>query len=233
MKRSSRLGRFLRSNGVYISLAVALLAIGGLGIGRVLNSPVKESTTKQPEHEMVEQTVTGQPDDRTSTTTTEKQTTTTTSTAKEEAPELYVLPLSNTVQKPFSAEAPLYSETMKHWRLHLGADFAGEKGQEVKALARGTITVTEKDPLWGDVVVIDHGMGVVSRYCGVKASVHKGDKVDVGAVIGTLSEVLCEAAQEPHLHLEMTVDGTPVDPVEAIALEVRYADTLEEHETTE
>ena len=228
MKRRSRLGRFLRSNGVYVSLAVALLAIGGLGIGRVLNSQEEPPATQQPEHEMVEQTVTGQPDDRTTTTTTVKQTVTTTGATEAEAPELYVLPLSNTVQKAFSAQAPVYSETMKRWSLHLGTDFAGEEGQEVKALARGTVTAVEQDPLWGDVIEIDHSMGVVSRYCGVKASVRKGDKVDVAAVLGTLTEVPCEAAQESHLHLEMTVDGTAVDPVEAIALEVRYADALEE-----
>ncbi len=223
-------GRFsgwLRGNGVYVSLAVALLAVGGLGVGRLLSTPAKEETPTPQIHEMVEQTVTGQPDERTTTTTTETKTTTTT-TASEEAPDLFVLPVSNTVQKPFSAEAPQYSETMKHWRLHLGVDFAGEAEQEVKALARGTVIEIEKDPLWGDVLVIDHSVGVLSRYCGVKATVKKGDEVEVAQVIGTLSEVPCEAAQAPHLHLEMTIDGTPVDPVEAIALEVRYADTLTE-----
>lgn len=224
----TRLGRFLRSNGVYVSIAVAMLAVGALGVTRVLNSPKKEPVTKQPAHEMVEQTVTGQPDDRTTSTTKSTTTTTKKTTDAEKAPELYVLPVSNTVQKPFSAEAPLYSETMKNWRLHLGVDFAGAGGQEVKALARGTIITVTEDPLWGGIIEIDHSVGVVSRYCGVKAAVKVGDKVDVAQVIGTLSEVPCESAQQPHLHLEMTVDGKPVNPVEAIALEVRYASSLEE-----
>ena len=231
----SRFGRFLRNNAVYVTLAIALVAVGALGVSRVLNMPAVDSDNKRAEHEMVEQKITDQPDERTTTTTTStaSASTTTQTTEEEEAPDLYVLPLSNTVQKAFSAQTPLYSETMKHWRVHLGADFAGEEGQEVKAVARGTVTAVEKDPLWGDVVEIDHSMGVVSRYCGVKASVKKGDKVDVAQGIGTLTEVPCESAQKAHLHLEMLVDDVPVNPVEAIALEVRYADTLEEEETDE
>ena len=124
----SRIGGFLRSNGVYITIAVALLAVGGLGVSRILDETEKQPSTKQPDHEMVEQIVTDAPDERTTTTTTQESTTTATTTVQE-APELYVLPLSNTVQKPFSMEAPLYSETMKSWRLHLGTDFAGEEGQ--------------------------------------------------------------------------------------------------------
>lgn len=223
----NRFGRFLRSNVVYISLAVALLAVGGLGVARIVGQ--EKPSPVLPENEMVEQVVTGQPDDRSDATTTAATTaTTTTATAEEETPDLYVLPLSNTVQKPFSSEAPLYSETMQYWRLHLGTDFAGESGQEVKAVARGTVKTVEKDPLWGDVIVIDHSMGVESRYCGVKASVKEGQKVEVTDVIGKLTDIPCESAQSAHLHLEMLVDGKPINPVEAIGLEVRHADSLEE-----
>lgn len=229
----SRIGEILRSNGVYVTIAVALLAVGGLGVSRILSETEKQPIAKQPEHEMVEQIVTDAPDERTTTATTQEKTTTATTAEEEEAPDLYVLPLSNTVQKPFSIEAPLYSETMKSWRLHLGTDFAGEQEQEVKALARGTVSKVEEDALWGNVIEIDHGVGVVSRYCGVKPSVKEGDEVRAGNGIGTLSEIPCEALQAPHLHLEMRIDGTPVDPVEAIALEVRYADTLTEEETVE
>lgn len=225
----SRFGRFLRGNVAYVSLAIALLAVGAIGVVRIIGQ--EKPPTSLPDEEMVEQNVIGEPDDRTTTPTTDttaQKTTTTTTAPEEETPDLYVLPLSNTVQKPFSADAPLYSETMTNWRLHLGTDFAGEIGQEVKALARGTVKAVEQDPLWGNVIVIDHSMGVESRYCGVKALVKEGQQVDVTDVIGTLSEIPCEAVQEPHLHLEMTVDGAPVDPVEAIGLEVRYADSLDE-----
>lgn len=222
---------FLRNNLVYVAMSVALLALGVLGVGRILNATTKNSEKQPLTDEMVEQTVTGEPDTRSTTTTTQKATATTSTKAtktEEEVPELYVFPLSNMVQKAFSATEPVYCETMNSWRLHLGVDFAGKKGQKVKALARGTVSKVENDPLWGDVIEIDHGVGVVSRYCGAKASVREGDQVGVGEAIGTLSEIPCEMAQNMHLHLEMTIDGTPVNPVEVIGKEVRYGDTLEE-----
>ena len=133
---TSRLTNFLRRNGVYLALVVSLLAVGAVVIAGFTRQLTKEDTKKpQNAQQQVEQIVTGQKDTRTTTTTTTMTTTTVTTTAtEEEAPYLYLLPLTNTVQKPYSAEAPIYCETMKDWRLHLGADFAGEEGQTVKAV---------------------------------------------------------------------------------------------------
>ncbi len=216
----SRFYRFFRGNGVFVALAVSLLAVGGVmavAFGR-------QSTTQPPVETPVEQIVTNQPDDRTTTTTTPS---TTATTEPETTNELYVLPLTNTVQKIFSIQEPLYSETMADWRVHTGTDFAGEEGQQVKAIAGGTVESIETDPLWGEVLVIDHGVGVKSRYCGVSPSVKVGDEVDICDEIGSLTEVPCESAQPAHLHFEILVDGQPVDPVSAIALDVRYAETIE------
>lgn len=227
-KRNARITRFMRRNGVYFALAVSLLAVGAVVIAgltqQLANEEPEDSLNAQ---QQVEQKVTGQKDDRTvpSTTTASKPVTTTTTV--EEAPHLYLLPLTNTVLKSFSAEGPIYCETMKDWRLHLGVDFAGDIGQTVKAVTKGTVVLVENNPMWGGVVVIDHGVGVVTRYCGVKASVRKGDVVEMGEAIGQLETIPCECAQAPHLHLEMTVDGAPIDPVAAIALDVRYAETTD------
>lgn len=224
----SRLTTFLKNNGIFLALAGGLAAVAIVALLGI------DSVGKQPENEPidepVEQVVTNQPDDRTTTTEdTESTTTTTTETAvNQDTPDLYVLPLSNTVQKKFSLEAPLYSVTMDDWRIHSGTDFAGEKDQVVKAVAKGTVISVEENELWGTVVTVDHGVGVQTRYCGVKASVQVDDKVDASTPIGTLDTIPCEAMQPSHLHFEMTVDGVPIDAVEAIGLEVRYADTLEE-----
>lgn len=222
----SRWKHFWKQNGVYFVLTASLAAIAAVLISGIGVPNSDSITAEPPEKTPVEQHVTGQPDDRTTTTTT--TTMATTQTTRVDAPDLYVLPLTNTVQKLFSADAPLYSETMKDWRLHIGTDFAGEAGQTVKALARGTISSIEEDPLWGYVITIDHGVGVQSRYCGVEPAVRTGDEVDASDALGQLVSVPCEAAQPPHLHLEMMIDGVPVDPVEAIALEVRYGETTDE-----
>lgn len=225
-----RLSKFLRRNGVYLALVISLLAVGAVviaGLTKQLTKP--EEKNPQNAQQQVEQKVTGQKDTRTTTshTTTGSSAVMTTTTTTEEAPYLYLLPLTNTVQKPFSADGPLYCVTMRDWRLHLGVDFAGEEGQAVKAVARGTIIAVTDDPLWGGTIEIDHGVGVITRYCGVKTIVRVGDKVDTGEVIGDLQTVPCECEQSAHLHMEMIVDGTPIDPVAAIGLGVRYADTTD------
>lgn len=226
--------RFWRGRGVYAALTVSLISLGAVVAAMAGRSAVPQEDTSQPSEEMVEQLVTNQPDDRTTTTTFATTTVTTTATtAAEEAPDLYILPLSNTVQKPFSPQTMLYSETMQDWRTHGGTDFAGEEGQTVKALAGGTVLAVEDSLLWGGIIVIDHGVGVQSRYCGVTATVREGESVEVGQSIGALSTVPCEGAQTPHLHLEMSVDGEAVDPVTALAKEVRYAEDMTTEETTE
>lgn len=226
----SRIKHFLRRNGVYLVLTVSLAAVAAVLISGIGMGLLDTTDTSEPINEPVEQTVTNQPDDRHTTTTTASATASskTTVATRADVPDLYVLPLTNTVQKPFSADAPLYSETMRDWRIHTGVDFAGELGQTVKAVAQGTVVSIEEDALWGSIVTIDHGVGVLSRYCGVEASVKEGDKTDASTPIGKLITIPCEALQKPHLHFEMTVDGVPVDPIEAIALEVRYAETTEE-----
>lgn len=221
--------RFFRRNGVYLALAVSLLMVAAVaiaGLTRQLSKPSQEESLNA--QQQVEQKVTGQKDTRTTatmttTTTALRQTTT---TAIEE-PLLYLLPMTNTVQKAFSSDGPLYCETMQDWRLHLGVDFAGKEGDPVKSTTRGEVVTVREDPLWGGVIEIDHGMGVLTRYCGVKAIVRVGDSVEMGEHIGDLESIPCECAQAPHLHFEMLVDHSPIDPVAAIGLDVRYAETTD------
>ena len=225
---SGRLSKFLRRNGVYLALAVSLLTVFAVVIaGLTQRLSTKDSQNSLNAQQQVEQKVTGEKHTRTTKTTTSTTTTIITTTTTEEAPYLYLLPLTNTVQKAFSADGPVYNDTMQDWRLHLGTDFAGEEGMAVKAVTKGKVITVRNDPMWGGVIEIDHGVGVVTRYCGVKSIVRVGDTVEMGEHIGDLQTVPCECAQSAHLHFEMLVDGTPIDPVAAIALDVRYAETTE------
>ena len=220
---TSRFKRFIEGRGFYVALAACLLATGGIAVatfGETLFVSQDKDEVSSSIERPVEQIVTGEPEDRTTTTTVPK--TTTTTAAK--AADLFVLPMGNTLLKPYSDGAPIYSETMKDWRTHDGADFVGEDGQEIRALADGTVTAVSTHPLWGGCVTIDHGLGVVSYYFGVEPSVQQGKTVTVGSPIGTLSTAHCEAGERDHLHLEMTVDGVRVDPVKTIGREVRTAE---------
>ncbi len=223
----SRFQRFISGRGFYAALAACLLAIGGVAVALASQGlfQTQEPSVSEPptsSAEPVEQLVTNQPDNRTTTTTNSTATTTTTVA---QAADLYILPFGNAVQKAYSDGRPAYSVTMGDWRVHNGADFTGELGQTVKALADGTVLSVEEDVMWGTVVCIDHGMEVISRYCGVKPSVAVGAAVTVGQSIGTLTEIPCESGEQPHLHLELSVDGQLADPVAAIGREVRYEES--------
>ncbi len=215
--KNSSAAHFWKKNGVFLALAVSLLAVGGVLIAGLSQSPtVKSNEESSITDKPVEQKVTDQPDDRT--TTSSQTTNQTTTTTKAEEKELYVLPVTDDVLTPFSIDQPVYSQTMDDWRLHPGVDLGGESGQKVKAVAAGTVLSIEQDTLWGSVITVDHSVGVLSRYAGVTPSVKKGDKVEAGGVLGTLGEIPCECAMEPHLHLEMQVDNNPIDPLTVLGL---------------
>ena len=224
--------RFWQGRGFYIVLALCLVAVGGLGIVTLVESislltddpPAATTTTAR----QVGQTVPTLPDTRTTAsrpvTTVPSRTTVTTAqpTRPASAPaDLFILPLSNEVLAVYS-DTPVYSATMDSWRVHHGTDFAGSLGQEIKALADGTVQSVYTDLLWGDCLVIDHGGGVTSLYCGIRPTAAVGDSVAVGQVIGTLTEIPCESLLPPHLHLEITSGGQPIDPIKALGREVQY-----------
>ncbi len=221
-------------NGFYLALALCLVAVLGVATATFLNafdrintddegnsSPSRASFTTAAT-KPVEQKVTNIPDERTAAKTTTAAATTAATTKKPPA-DLFVLPLTNQVIRSYSGSKPVFSPTMNDWRVHNGVDFKGEINQPGKAVADGIISAVYSDKLWGGVIEIDHGYGIISRYCGVKAgTLKKNSSVNVGDVIGWLSNVPCESKDGPHLHLEIKVNDEYVNPVEAIGREVKY-----------
>lgn len=120
---------------------------------------------------------------------------------------------SGEVSKAYSSGAPMYSKTMKDWRVHAGADYTATAGEDVWACANGKVLQTYTDSMLGNVILIEHGDYQVS-YCGVSENfqVSVGDIVTKGQVIGTVTAVPFEAAEDSHLHVEVRLDGGYVDP---------------------
>ncbi|MBD3422658.1 MAG: peptidoglycan DD-metalloendopeptidase family protein [Chitinivibrionales bacterium] len=94
---------------------------------------------------------------------------------------------------------------------HYGLDFVAEKGTAVVAAADGVVAAVEKRKDWGLRVKIKHQYGFQTVYAHL-ASVKtgKGRKVSRGDVVGTIGS--SGLSTGTHLHYEMWLDGTQVDP---------------------
>ncbi|MDR2665329.1 MAG: M23 family metallopeptidase [Oscillospiraceae bacterium] len=129
----------------------------------------------------------------------------------------FVRPLAGEIIFPYSIDELVYNATMGDWRVHDGIDIAGVIGTKVVSVADGEVADIVDDDLLGTTVSIDHGRGIVSRYSNLASvpAVQKGDKIAMGAVIGSIGDTaLGEAGEPSHLHFSMTKDGKSVDPAE-------------------
>jgi murein DD-endopeptidase MepM/ murein hydrolase activator NlpD len=95
--------------------------------------------------------------------------------------------------------------------LHTGLDFPAETGTPIHAAAGGLVLESKWHPEYGQIVEIDHGNGLSTRYAHCsKVLVSAGSLVKRGqpvALIGTTGR-----STGPHLHFEVLVDGVPQDP---------------------
>lgn len=95
--------------------------------------------------------------------------------------------------------------------LHSGVDLREDYGAPVKATAAGTISAAGPQGGYGNLVEIDHGGGMSTRYGHLSAiNVIPGQPVAPGAVIGRVGST--GRSTGPHLHYEVRIDGEAVDP---------------------
>ncbi len=137
----------------------------------------------------------------------------------------FLSPVSGNVVKGHSLTVPVFSATLEAWRVHSGIDIECEMGTEVFAAFDGTVSEVYTDPLLGCTVVIDHGYEVKTFYSnldGDKTLAEVGEKVSAGDKIGTVGDTsLSELAEEPHVHFEVSVNGTKANPLEYISDEAK------------
>ncbi len=95
--------------------------------------------------------------------------------------------------------------------MHTGMDIRGEPGKSVHATAAGRVTIAGWDGGYGNMVEIDHGNGLATRYGHLsQIDVHVGDEVRIGQIIGLIGST--GRSTGPHLHYETRVNGEPVNP---------------------
>lgn len=95
---------------------------------------------------------------------------------------------------------------------HNGLDIAAPSGTPVAAPAEAVVVKAGPSSLYGNVVFLDHGKGVTSRYAHLSdINCAIGDRVTRGDVIGFVGAT--GWATGSHLHYEIRINGIPVDPV--------------------
>jgi len=107
---------------------------------------------------------------------------------------------------------PRISPTSKRLRMHEGIDIGARSGTPILAAADGRVTFAGKKPGFGNFIQIDHGYGVETFYAHAKGlHTKKGRVVTRGDLIASIGNT--GASTGPHLHYEIRVNGTPVDPL--------------------
>jgi len=100
--------------------------------------------------------------------------------------------------------------------LHAGLDFPAEVGTPIQAAAGGVVTLVDRHPQYGNVVEIDHGNQLVTRYAHAsRFHVKPGDIVKRGQLIAEVGNT--GRSTGPHLHFEVLLDGVPQDPARFLA----------------
>ena len=98
-----------------------------------------------------------------------------------------------------------------HSALHTGLDFPAEPGTPILSAAGGVVVTQEYHPAYGNMVEVDHGNDLVTRYGHAsRVWVKKGDLIKRGqkiAEVGTTGR-----STGPHLHFEVLVQGVFQDP---------------------
>ncbi len=97
-------------------------------------------------------------------------------------------------------------------RMHTGVDLGCANGAPIHAAGSGVVTAADVRGGYGNAVVIDHGDGLATLYGHQsRLAVSAGQQVSEGDVIGYVGSTGYSTG--PHLHWEVWVNGTPVDPM--------------------
>jgi murein DD-endopeptidase MepM/ murein hydrolase activator NlpD len=96
-------------------------------------------------------------------------------------------------------------------RMHEGIDIAAPTGTSIRAAAAGTVIYAGYMGGYGNIVVIDHGDGLSTAYAHQSAIYVGSGSVSQGTVIGAVGST--GNSTGPHLHFEVRVNGSAVDPM--------------------
>jgi murein DD-endopeptidase MepM/ murein hydrolase activator NlpD len=98
---------------------------------------------------------------------------------------------------------------------HPGLDISANHGEPVQATADGTVSTASRNGAYGNLVVIDHGFGITTRYGHLsRFGVTDGQRVRRGDVIGFVGST--GRSTSSHLHYEVLVNGRLTNPLKLL-----------------
>jgi murein DD-endopeptidase MepM/ murein hydrolase activator NlpD len=99
----------------------------------------------------------------------------------------------------------------RNYEFHAGMDIDGERGDSVMAPANGTILKAGWQGGYGNMIEIDHGNGLTTRYGHLsKIEVQVGDLISRGQLIGLVGST--GRSTGPHLHYELRLNDKSINP---------------------
>ena len=99
----------------------------------------------------------------------------------------------------------------RNYEFHAGMDIDGERGDSVMAPANGTIVKAGWQGGYGNMIEIDHGNGLTTRYGHLsKIEIQVGDLVSRGQLIGLVGST--GRSTGPHLHYELRLNDKSINP---------------------
>jgi murein DD-endopeptidase MepM/ murein hydrolase activator NlpD len=109
-------------------------------------------------------------------------------------------------------------DPMRHRRkFHSGADVRAKPGTPVFAAGAGVVTFAARKGGYGNMVIVDHGGGVITRYAHLRRIHAKaGATIIAGERLGQVGST--GRTTGPHLHFEVRLDDNPVDPTTALTV---------------
>ena len=118
-----------------------------------------------------------------------------------------------------------YNSSSYGWRIdpftggkafHEGLDFPANIGTPIHAAADGIVSFADHTPDYGNIVKIEHGSGLETRYAHAsKLLVHAGERVAKGQIVAEVGST--GRSTGPHLHYEIRLNGDSLDPRKYLA----------------
>ena len=109
------------------------------------------------------------------------------------------------------------------YEFHGGMDIDGERGEQVIAPANGVVTEAGWKGGYGNMVEVDHGNGLSTRYAHMSAiMVEEGQRIEPGAAVGRVGST--GRSTGAHLHYETRVTGDAADPTKFLRIGGRNRD---------